>query len=530
VVRTLETSATGGSASSQADTVDPRAWNPRPIVSLGLRAVVLLVPLVAGWIGVKTAIAFVPRPVGRVAFSAWMAGLIVVSFVASLGVQRLTRRLAPLAMLFKMSLVFPDEAPSRFGTAMRSGSLRSLARRLTSPESAKSEQAAAEVLIGLITKLGAHDRVTRGHAERVRAYSVMLGEQIGLSRDDLDKLNWAALAHDIGKLEVPEELLNKPGRPTAGEWMVLLSHPESAAVYVEPLRGWLGGWIDSATQHHERYDGTGYPKRLSGREISLAGRIVAVADSYDVMTAARSYKKPLPAAQARAELTRNSGTQFDPHLVRSFLEISLGRMRQVVGPLGWLSHFPDMIRTPITAVAMSTTGFVTAGAIGLGSIAGAAAPAAKVVHPTVAAAPHVRPLPDRASHPTVVASTVVATSPPVDSSATVAPSTTVMPATTVAAVVAPAGPMRAVEDRAFVAGTKSVAVAVVQNDEFMGSAADPSTLAVSVAPLHGSVQVTGLDLVYTSAGGYHGADWIVYSVCSLAGSCDSAGVSVTVTG
>jgi hypothetical protein len=304
----------------------------------------------------------------------------------------------------------------------------------------------------------------------------MLGEQIGLSRNDLDKLNWAALAHDIGKLEVPEELLNKPGRPTAGEWMVLLSHPESAAVYVEPLGGWLGGWIDSATQHHERYDETGYPKRLSGREISL------------------------------------------------------GRMRQVVGPLGWLSHLPDMIRTPINAVAMSTTGFVTAGAIGVGSIAGAAAPAADAVHPSIAAAPHVRQLPEPASHPTVVTSTVAATSPPVDSSTTVAASTTVVPATTSAAVVALAGPMRAVEDRAFVAGTKPVAVPVVNNDDFMASAADPSTLAVSVASLHGTVEVTGLDLAYTPAAGYHGADWIVYSVCSLAGSCDSAGVSVTVTG
>jgi hypothetical protein len=535
VVRTLETSATGGSASSQADTVDPRVWNPRPIVSLGLRALVLLVPLAAGWIGVKSAIVLVPRPAGRLYFSMWMAALIVVSFVASLGVQRLMRQLAPLAMLFKMSLVFPDEAPSRFGTAMRSGSLRSLARRLTSSETASSEQAAAETLIGLITKLGAHDRLTRGHAERVRAYSVMLGEQIGLSRDDRDKLNWAALVHDIGKLEVPEELLNKPGRPTAGEWMVLLSHPDSGAVYVEPLRGWLGGWIDAATQHHERYDGTGYPNRLSGREISLAGRIVAIADAYDVMTAARSYKKPLPAAQARAELTRNSGTQFDPHLVRSFLEISLGRMRQVVGPLGWLSHFPDMIRTPITAVAMSTTGFVTSGAIGLASLAGAVAPSAGYGHRLVAA-PHVQQV-DAPDSPTIVVlPTVTATSPSVDSSTTVAEptiptstvvATTVAPATT-PVVAATAGPMKAVDDRVFVPGSKSVSIEVLRNDDFKGSDVDPSTLAVSVAPVHGTVELTGLKLLYTPAEGYTGADWIVYSVCSIAGSCDAAGVSVTV--
>src|SRR5258706_10807464 len=202
----------------------------------------------------------------------------------------------------------------------------------------------------------------------------MLGEQIGLSRSDLDKLNWASLIHDIGKLEVPESLLNKPGRPTPEEWAVLRTHRWAGHPYVEPLRGWLGDWVDAATDHHERFDGKGSPRGLAGKDISLAGRIVAIADAYDVMTALRSYKKPLPAAQARAELTNNSGTQFDPHLVRSFLEISLGRLRRAIGPIGWLPHLPELIRTPLTAVASSTTGIVAAGALGLATVAGAAAP------------------------------------------------------------------------------------------------------------------------------------------------------------
>ncbi len=534
MVRTAETSATGGSASSQAETVDARTWNPRPIVSFGIRVLVLVVPLAAGFVAVKGAIALVPRPEGRLAFSGWMAGLIIASFVASLGVQHLTRRLVPLAVLFKMSLVFPDEAPSRFGTAMRSGSLRNLARLLKSSEEPNPHQVAAEALVGLITQLGVHDRLTRGHAERVRAYSVMLGEQIGLSRGDLDKLNWAALVHDIGKLEVPEELLNKPGRPTAGEWIVLLSHPDSGAAYVEPLRGWLGDWVDSATQHHERYDGTGYPRRLAGKDISLAGRIVAIADAYDVMTAARSYKKPLPAAQARAELTRNGGTQFDPHLVRSFLEISLGRMRQVVGPLGWLSQFPDLIRSPITAVASSTTTFITSGAIGLASMAGAVAPPpADSGRRSVDIAPHVQVVDGPGSSTTVVQ--LVPVSAPVSTVAsttvdgTTVPAATVPQSTAVATAVGPAGPMKAVDDRAFVPDHKSVSISVLHNDDFGGSAPDDSTLAVHVAPNHGTVAMSGLDLVYTPVDGYAGPDWIVYSICSLAGSCDEAGVAVTVT-
>jgi HD-GYP domain-containing protein (c-di-GMP phosphodiesterase class II) len=435
----MATSATGGSASSQADSVDARTWNPRPAASFTIRALVLLIPIAVGVIAVKVAVMLVPRPDGRLLFCGWMAALILISFTASLGTQRVTRRVAPLAMLFKMSLVFPDEAPSRFGAAMRSGSLRSLARRFERSDTAHPEQAAAEALVGLITQLGRHDRLTRGHAERVRAYSVMLGEQIGLSPDDVQKLNWAALVHDIGKLQVPEELLNKPDRPTAGEWMILRTHPAASAGYIEPLRTWLGEWVDAATQHHERFDGTGYPLRLAGKDISLAGRIVAIADAYDVMTAARSYKKPLPAAQARAELTRNSGTQFDPQLVRSFLEISLGKMRRIIGPLGWLSQFPDLIRTPITAVTMSTTGFITAGAIGLATAVGAASPPAQPTQQPRDAAPHVEEFNGPVTSTTLLPGVVVdpaQTVPPV-------PSTEVVPTTLGEVVSAGAAPTTA---------------------------------------------------------------------------------------
>ncbi|MDP9464399.1 MAG: HD-GYP domain-containing protein, partial [Actinomycetota bacterium] len=374
----IATSATGGSASSQADSMDGRAWQPRPIASLSIRVFVLLVPLVVCVAAVKTAIVFVSRPDGQLAFWTWMAALVAVSFVASIGTQRIMRRVAPLAVLLKMSLIFPDEAPSRFRAAIRAGSPRSLVRRLQGPDSMSSpEQVAAEELVALMARLSRHDRITRGHAERVRAYSVMLGEQIGLSSAELERLNWAALVHDIGKLEVPASLLNKNGRPTDEEWTVLRTHPGAGNQYVEPLRGWLGEWVDAVTQHHERYDGNGYPQGLSGKNISLAGRIVSIADAYDVMTAARSYKKPLPAAQARAELTRNSGTHFDPQLVRSFLEISLGRSRRMLGGLGWLAQVPDMIRTPLTVAGTATSAAVAAGAIGLAAVAGTIAPPAE---------------------------------------------------------------------------------------------------------------------------------------------------------
>jgi len=271
--------------------------------------------------------------------------------------------------------VFPDEAPSRFSAALRSGSSRSLARRVDGSGGAGTpEQAAAERLIELLSDFGRHDRLTRGHSERVRAYSVMLGEQINLSRDELDKLNWAALAHDLGKLDVPEAILNKAARPTEEEWKVLRGHPGAGAAYIDPLRDWLGDWIDAVTQHHERFDGTGYPNGFAGTEISLAGRIVSIADAFDVMSATRSYKKPLPPEQARAELLRNAGTQFDPRLVRSFLEISLGKMRWIIGPMGSLAQLPGLVRTPLTVIGSSATSVVTASAVTLAAIAGAIAP------------------------------------------------------------------------------------------------------------------------------------------------------------
>ena len=160
------------------------------MAALAIKLLMLVVPLAVGVLAVKLAIRFVSRPSETMPFWIWMIALVVVSFVASIGTQRAMRRFAPLAMLFKMSLVFPDEAPSRFKSAMRSGSSRSLARFAQNAGAMPSrEQAAAEALLALITRLGKHDRLTRGHVERVRAYSVMLGEQIGLSRGDLAKLN-----------------------------------------------------------------------------------------------------------------------------------------------------------------------------------------------------------------------------------------------------------------------------------------------------------------------------------------------------
>ena len=127
-------------------------------------------------------------------------------------------------------------------------------------------------------------------------------------------------------------MLNKKGRLTAQEWEQIQRHPEIGARLTMPLGPWLGDWVRGVGEHHERWDGGGYPAGLRAEEISLAARIIAVADAFDVMTAARSYKDPLPAEAARAELVRCAGDQFDDRVVRAFVAVSIGRLRRVMGP------------------------------------------------------------------------------------------------------------------------------------------------------------------------------------------------------
>ena len=201
-----------------------------------------------------------------------------------------------------------------------------------------------------------HDRLTRGHSERVRAYADLIGQQLRLDDESTVKLHWAALVHDVGKLDVPAEILTKKGRPTQQEWMLVLQqHPGASRRYLRGLDEWLGEWGRAATEHHERIDGDGYPLGLRGDEISLAGRIVAVADAFDVMTSARSYKKPHPAARARAELAENAGTQFDPDIVRAFLSVSLREVRLVMGPLAFSVAAPTLAQVPLETVTCVRT-------------------------------------------------------------------------------------------------------------------------------------------------------------------------------
>jgi hypothetical protein len=368
------TTATGGSARSRLDDMGERAWKPRPVVAFAIVCASFAVPVFSALVAVQVAARIMRRPSGALAVVAWLGALVVLAAATSWVVDHWSRRALPLAAMLRLSLVFPDRAPSRFTVALKAGSGKALERALdnkaTDAKFSTSEHAAT-LVVGLIGDVRAHDRLTRGHSERVRAYSDLIADELGLDADSRNKLHWAALLHDVGKLDVPAAILNKTDKLTNDEWQIIRGHPGASTKWLEPLRPWLGDWALAASEHHERYDGDGYPLRRRGEEISLAGRIVSVADAFDVMTAARSYKKPFPAAQARVELANNAGTQFDPKVVRAFLSISLGRLRLVMGPLAWLSGLSGMFS--VGSVASGAAAAVTATVVAATAFAAPAA-------------------------------------------------------------------------------------------------------------------------------------------------------------
>ncbi len=343
-----------------------------------VRIMVAVVPIAASLGFVFFVSRVVPAPAGSLyAYLAWWLGLCAASTGFMIVIDKAARRCLPLGALLKLSLVFPDQAPSRFKVALRSGTTTKLQRIVEDAKAGRVGETpaeAAERVLELVAALNAHDRITRGHSERVRAYTQMIAEELKLDEREIDLLHWAGLLHDIGKLEVPYEILNKTSRPTEEEWEILKRHPEAGAALVAPLNDWLGEWVRAVGEHHERWDGTGYPAGLSGTDISFAARIVSVADVFDVITSARSYKAPIDPKAARAEIAECSGTQFDPAVVRAFLNISLGRLRFAMGPLSLFAGGPIGGISIPPVIGATVSGLAVGAASVVGSVFAAPTP------------------------------------------------------------------------------------------------------------------------------------------------------------
>jgi putative nucleotidyltransferase with HDIG domain len=298
--------------------------------------------------------------------------LAAVSTVVLVLVDRVARRALPLVTLLDLSMLFPDHAPSRLKVAREAIRKRPIEEQLARVRDAGAEPGAvAREILTLVAALSRHDRPTRGHAERVRMFTDLLATQLKLPQRDRDLLRWAAILHDIGKLAVPASLLNKPAKPTDDEWRLLQAHPAHGAEIAAALLPWLGEWGRVIVEHHERFDGTGYPNGLAGAQISLGARIVSVADAYDVMTAARAYKRPVSRAAALKELVTWSGRQFDPTVVRAMVAVGAPRLRRAQGVVAWLADVPLVATGSVPTATVARV--VGAGALATGAVTGGVA-------------------------------------------------------------------------------------------------------------------------------------------------------------
>ena len=177
-----------------------------------------------------------------------------------------------------------------------------------------------ETILAIAKTVDAKDLRTSKHSQRVSEYSAMIAKEYGFTDEQCENLRKAALLHDIGKIAIPDNVLNKPARLTDEEYAVMKSHVTRGAEILKDFT-LIDHVVEGARFHHERYDGRGYPDGLKGEEIPLYGRIIAIADAFDAMTANRVYRQKQDFDYVLNELHKNRGTQFDPELLDIFLKL-----------------------------------------------------------------------------------------------------------------------------------------------------------------------------------------------------------------
>jgi hypothetical protein len=444
----------------------------------------------------------------------------------------------------------------------------------------------AELILSLSTALSNHDRKTRGHSERTRAYTDLIAEEMELPEPDRDRLRWAALLHDVGKLEVPTEILNKDSSLDEAEWEMVKQHPIHGMRLVAPLIPWLGDWAEDDRAPSRAIRRLRIPARSGGqRHLARSadrdgGRRVRRDDERAVVS-----DGDVPAA-ARQEIASMAGVQFDPVVARALMNVSLGKLRWTTGPLAALAQIPFVRGLPqvgrdlamiLTTSAVVTSGFVS-GAIPTPS--GVSVTPNEMIEIVIAggelrgrelppgtpddfplAAGTTRdegddtPTADGATDGTTTTSTVTAppppttttppgttttTAPPPPTTTTTAPpgtttttappppstTTTTVPPTTTTTTTTTPSTVVANPDSASVGEDGSVNLSLVANDT---GPIDTSTLSVS-AVSGGSVTTLGNSgrVRFDAAPGFTGTAFFSYTICGTDGSCSSAPVTITV--
>ncbi len=218
--------------------------------------------------------------------------------------------------------VFKPFEPEELLTAVRARLDR---RRVT--ELFDTRQAHLQTIILLANIIEARDEYTRGHVERVQSYAIGLGQALGWSADDMVVLEYGALLHDVGKVSVPEAVLNKPGSLTPDELAIIQKHTTAGAKIIEGITH-LREALPYILYHHEKWDGTGYPAKLQGQSIPREGRLLALADVYDALTSRRPYHKEMKSEDALALIRGEAGTHFDPQMAEVFVHMQQEKLNQ----------------------------------------------------------------------------------------------------------------------------------------------------------------------------------------------------------
>jgi HD-GYP domain-containing protein (c-di-GMP phosphodiesterase class II) len=183
------------------------------------------------------------------------------------------------------------------------------------------QQTYLDTLDSLALAVEQRDNMTGGHSHRVAHYAGVLGETLGLSNETRRALNYGSALHDIGKIGIPDAILNKPGRLTEQEWLIMRRHPEIGARMVERVE-FLQPAIPIILTHHERYDGQGYPRGLREEQIPLGSRIFQVADALDAIVSDRPYRRGQSLEAALVEIRHHAGSQFDPRVVEALEQVA----------------------------------------------------------------------------------------------------------------------------------------------------------------------------------------------------------------
>ena len=181
-----------------------------------------------------------------------------------------------------------------------------------------SESARSHLIKAFINSIEAKDKYTQGHSERVAGYAVQIAKQMKLSRHEIQLIQQGAVLHDIGKIGIADQILNKPDKLDADETLTIQQHPLIGVKVLEEV-GLEKEVLEMVRSHHERYDGDGYPEKRAAKDLPIGVRILCVADSYDAMTSDRPYRKGMEFEIVKKILLEGKGSQFDPEVVDAFI-------------------------------------------------------------------------------------------------------------------------------------------------------------------------------------------------------------------